>query len=159
MFMSEVSAIRHKNVSSLNPQDQLLLNSAEQHQQLAYAPYSGFLVGAAVLTGQEHIVAGANQENASYPLCMCGERVALYNCAILHPGDTISVIAIVVKGRKPLSTPATPCGACLQVIREFEVRQNDQPIRLLLKADGDEVWEFPSAQTLLPYSFDGAFLR
>jgi cytidine deaminase len=89
---------------------------------------------------------------------MCGERVALYNCAIQYPGEEIFAIAIVVRGLKPMTSPAPPCGACLQVIREFESRQNEKPIRILLKSDADVVWEAPSAKTMLPYSFDGSFL-
>jgi cytidine deaminase len=150
--------IRHANADALNAQDQRLLQSAEESQAKAYAPYSGFKVGAALMTQKGHIVVGANQENASYPLCMCGERVALYNSAIQYPGEVISVVAIAVRGRKPLISPAPPCGACLQVIREFELRQDDTPIRLLLKSDSDEVWEFASAKVMLPFSFDGTYL-
>jgi cytidine deaminase len=157
--MTEVPMLRHLNANALNTQDQELLQAAENSQQKAYAPYSGFKVGAAVLTITGHVAMGANQENASYPLCMCGERVALYNTAIQYPQEAITALAIVVSGKKPLAAPAAPCGACLQVIREFELRQGNEPIRILLKADSEEVWEFASAQVMLPFSFDGSFLR
>ncbi|HLF62777.1 MAG TPA: cytidine deaminase [Saprospiraceae bacterium] len=148
----------YENAGALRPEDQDLLRRAAENQKLAYAPYSEFLVGAALITAQGKIAGGANQENASYPLCMCGERVALYNSAVQFPGAEITTIAIVVRGKNPMVSPAPPCGACLQVLREFESRQNEKPIRLLLKADSDVVWEVPSVKTMLPYSFDGSFL-
>ena len=137
--MPDTGLIIHQNAETLSPEDQDLLRRATENQQKAYAPYSEFLVGAALVTAQDKIVGGANQENASYPLCMCGERVALYNSAVQFPGVEIATIAIVVRGKKPMASPAPPCGACLQVIREFEYRQNEKPIRLLLKADSDRV--------------------
>lgn len=156
--MGKSELIRHSDIKALAPEDQLLLRTAQDHLGLAYAPYSGFRVGAAALTANGQVAAGANQENASYPLCMCGERVALYHCAVRHPGEVITTLAIVVQGKKPLSAPAPPCGACLQVIREFETRQGAHPIRMLLKADANEIWEVPSAEAMLPFSFDGSFL-
>lgn len=156
--MPDTGMIVHQNADTLNRADRDLLKRAAENQKLAYAPYSEFLVGAALRTKEGEIVDGANQENASYPLCMCGERVALYNCAVQYPGQEIETIAIVVHGTKPMPAPAPPCGACLQVIREFEYRQSDKPIRILLKADSDTVWEVPSVKTMLPYAFDGSFL-
>ena len=149
--------IKHVDLASLKAGDRVLLSAAEDFLTLAYAPYSGFLVGAALLTKSGKVAGGANQENASYPLCMCGERVALYNAAIHYPDDPIVTIAIVVRGKHPLKSPAPPCGACLQVLREFELRQKGD-IRLLLRADGPEVWEAPGVSTLLPVSFDSTFL-
>lgn len=156
--MEKSELIKHADTAGLAPQDIRLLEQARENMHLAYAPYSGFRVGAAVRTGQGSVAGGANQENASYPLCMCGERVALYHCAVRYPGEEIETVAIAVKGKKPLASPAPPCGACLQVIREFETRQNDKPIRLLLMADGNEVWEVPTVRILMPFSFDGSFL-
>lgn len=158
MITGDSKMIVHENASTLSADDQALLKQAEQNQALAYAPYSEFRVGAALRTESGKIVNGANQENASYPLCMCGERVALYHSAMQYPGEVITAIAIAVKGNNPMPAPAPPCGACLQVIREYEMRQGEHPIRLLLKADADIVWEASSAKTMLPYSFDGSYL-
>jgi cytidine deaminase len=157
--MPKSGLIIHEHAENLPQPDQDLLRRAADNHKLAYAPYSNFLVGAALRTRDGRITGGANQENASYPLCMCGERVALYNSTIQFPGAEIDTIAIVVKGTHPMVDPAPPCGACLQVIREFESRQNEKPIRLLLKADSDIVWEVSSAKTMLPYSFDGSYLN
>ncbi len=149
----------HEGTASLSAEDRSLLRNAEDFLYRAYAPYSGFLVGAAIRTKNGSIAGGANQENASYPLCMCGERVALYHCAMQYPGEPIEVIAVVAHGKKVLTSPAPPCGACLQVLHEFQSRQNGAPIRLLLKADSDVIWEVPSLKVLLPHSFDGSFLE
>lgn len=156
--MEQNGVRKHFHTDQLDHGDQELLRIAHENLDLAYAPYSGFHVGVAIRTSKGHVASGANQENASYPLCMCGERVALYNSAILFPGEEVETIAIVVRGKKPVSSPAPPCGACLQVISEFEARQGGKGIRLLLKATGDEIWEVPSVRTLLPVSFDGSFL-
>ena len=150
--------IKHAEAAALKADDRVLLSAAEDFLSRAYAPYSGFLVGAALLTQGGKVAGGANQENASYPLCMCGERVALYNAAMHYPGDPIRTVAIVVRGKHPLKTPAPPCGACLQVLREFELRQHGDPIRLLLRADGPEVWEASGVASLMPLSFDSSFL-
>ncbi len=156
--MPGTGMIIHENKETLSAEDQGLLKRATENQLLAYAPYSGFHVGAALITRGKEIVNGANQENASYPLCMCGERVALYNCAAQFPGTEIVTIAIVVRGKHPMTSPAPPCGACLQVLHEFESRQGDKPIRLLLKSDADTIWEVPSVKTMLPFPFDGSVL-
>ena len=156
--MPDRHLVLHKREKDLTATDRRLLKRAMRNQKLAYAPYSGFLVGVALRTNKGDIVDGANQENASYPLCMCGERVALYQSAMLHANAGIDTMAIVAHGRKKLKSPAPPCGACLQVMREFESRQKNQPIRLLLKADTDLIWEVPSVAAMLPFSFDGSYL-
>ena len=145
--MSENTIQIHDTHETLTPDDLQLLQHAEENLRHAYAPYSDFRVAAALRTAQGNIAVGANQENASYSLCMCGERVALYNCSMQFPGEIIETIAIIAKGQIPLEKPAPPCGACLQVLREYELRQHGMAIRLLLKADGESIWEVPTVQT------------
>jgi cytidine deaminase len=146
------------NMSDLPKVDIILLQSAMEALSLAYAPYSKFHVGAAVRVQDGHIVLGANQENASYPLCMCGERIALYNAAIGYPNQRIESCAIVAHNMQlKLEKPVSPCGACRQVLSEFEVRQS-APIRLILKGDGDEILVFQGIETLLPFSFNNSYL-
>lgn len=124
----------------------------------AYAPYSNFLVGAAVLTDAGTIVGGANQENASYPLCMCGERVALYHCAMAHPDEKVVAVAISVKSPKmEVLTPVMPCGACRQVIQEYENRYGNA-IKILLRTDDNKVYVIDTIKDLLPLGFDEQFL-
>jgi cytidine deaminase len=146
-----------KTFDALAEDDQKLLAMAADCLDLAYAPYSKFRVGAALRTASGHIVKGANQENASYSLCICGERVALFNKAVQYPEEAVTSLAIRVSASKPINRPAPPCGACLQVISEFERRQS-QPMRILLQGDTDEVLYFDSVNDLLPVQFDGSFL-
>lgn len=144
--------------SDLTPSDFLILNHALDQLPKAYAPYSNFHVGAAVLLNDGSIYFGCNQENASYPLCICGERVALYNAGVNQPNTPISTLAIVVENQKSFTTGmATPCGACRQVIAEFEMRHR-QSIRIILKSQAPEVYIFESIDALLPYSFNKTFL-
>lgn len=142
----------------LNPQDQELINLAIKQTKRAYAPYSKFYVGAALRLNNDEIFVGCNQENASYPLCMCGERVALYNAASSFPNIPVKTIAIIAHNpANPVRKPVTPCGACRQVLTEFEGRFA-QDIRILLKGDTDEVMIFQSGKALLPFSFDSSYL-
>jgi len=92
----------------------LLIASAKKASAKAYCPYSKFKVGAAVLTKSGKIFTACNVENASYGLCSCAERNAVFNA--VSSGD-MDIAAIVIY--TPTKTPTTPCGACRQVINEF----------------------------------------
>lgn len=158
MIHKELSMKIYKDLSELSNEDQKLLKKAIEQLDYAYAPYSEFYVGSALRLKSSKIYVGSNQENASYPLCMCGERVALYNAIANEPKGIIEAIVITAKNpKKKLEVPVAPCGACRQVMVEFENRQK-LPYRILLKVDGAEVYEFKSAKDLLPFSFDGSFL-
>jgi cytidine deaminase len=150
--------MRVKTMSQLSVDELKVVNKAIQQLDLAYAPYSNFHVGAAVLIEGSDVFGGSNQENASYPLCMCGERVALYHTAMAAPNAIIKAIAITARNEKvKMLKPVMPCGACRQVILEYEQR-NGQDIQLLFKADDDHVYILGSAKDLLPFYFDASFL-
>ncbi len=155
VFTSHITEIAH--ISELTELEQQTLNTAISMLDKAYAPYSKFKVGAAALTETNNIYPGCNQENASYPLCMCGERVALYNAGS-HESDTpIKLLAIVCKSPNKIIEPVSPCGACRQVITEFEQRHG-QKIPILLKGDGDLIYKLDSGADLLPFLFDSSYL-
>ncbi|HZY78888.1 MAG TPA: cytidine deaminase [Cyclobacteriaceae bacterium] len=142
-----------KNIEDLDSESKYLVHKAKEATLLSYAPYSKFHVGAALMLDDGTIVTGSNQENASYPLCMCAERVALYNAATLHPNRKITKLAVVAhkKNHKEL-TSATSCGACAQVMLEFEARQNKTFEVIMLGAD--EKWvKCKSVSELLPFGF------
>lgn len=142
----------------LSPEDRELLQRARQARDAAYAPYSGFQVGAAVRMDTGHIHQGNNQENASFPSGLCAERVAAFHAAALYPGVGMKAIAISASGRtRPLKVPAAPCGNCRQSLLEYEQRQG-YPIRLVLQGHGGTVYVCPSVAALLPLGFDGSFL-
>jgi len=138
--------------------DKALIDKAVEMTNSSYAPYSGFLVGAAAQLSNGIVLGGSNQENASYPLCMCGERVALYNAAANYPNVSVVTLAIVARNpKKKLTQPVSPCGACRQVIAEYESRYGND-IRIILKGETDEIIEFETIKELLPYGFDDTFL-
>ena len=135
----------------------LMLNAVAQ-LDYAYAPYSGFQVGAAILLDNDAIITGCNQENASYPLCICAERVALYNVGTQHKSFKIKALAITAfNTKKPLTEACMPCGACRQVIQEFEQRQ-DAPIPLYLSSKGHYTISVEGINELLPVSFSKSHL-
>jgi cytidine deaminase len=134
-----------------------LMSVAIQQLDKAYAPYSNFHVGAAALTTDDAIFKGCNQENASYPLCICAERVALYNFGV-NSESKIKALAVVARNpAKPLDKPVSPCGACRQVILEFEQKQNSD-IVIFLKGESDIIYQIENAKQLLPFSFDKSSL-
>jgi cytidine deaminase len=130
--------------------DAELLARARAMRQKAYAPYSRFLVGAAVLAGGQ-VYDGANVENASYGLCVCAERNAVF-AAVLAGQREISVCAVAT-GTSP---PGAPCGMCLQTLREFTT--NPAALRVLLTNDDGAVVPYTLAQ-LLPHGFGPADLK
>lgn len=152
---------RYKKYSSLEElaaTDVELMAAAISQLDNAYAPYSGFQVGAAVRLTDGSVFLGSNQENASYPLCMCGERVALYNAAVYRKDIPVDSLAITVRNvHKPVNRPVSPCGACRQVISEYESR-HQHPIRILLKSDAPFIFELRSVSDILPLGFNGSFL-
>lgn len=151
--MKAASVDHFKNIEDLDPESKYLVHKAKEATQHAYAPYSKFCVGAALMLDDGTIVTGSNQENASYPLCMCAERVALYTAANAHPGKKITKLAVVAhkKNHKEL-TSATSCGACAQVMLEFEHRQQ-KPITVIMLAPDDQWLKCSSVSALLPMGF------
>ena len=134
-------------------EDQKLIHAANQATGSAYAPYSGFKVGAAVLLDDGQIITGTNQENAAYPSGLCAERVALFTAASHYPEKTILKIAVAAKNKSGNSTAVTPCGSCRQVMLEYEGKQN-QAIKILLMGPDETIALFDSANALLPLGFN-----
>ncbi len=142
----------------LSAEDAALMNRARKAREDAYAPYSNFKVGAAVLLENGEVVVGNNQENASYPSGLCAERVAVFQAGARYPGLAVMKIAIAAGSEtKPLAKPAAPCGNCRQSIFEYENKQR-KPIELLLMGASGEVYKCPSIQGLLPLAFGREFL-
>jgi cytidine deaminase len=142
---------KYDSVDEMNEPDKLLIADAEKAANLAYAPYSGFKVGVTMRLQTGNQVVGSNQENASFPVGICAERVALANLSSQYPGASIETVAIYagnISGRQP----AAPCGMCRQALYEQELRQQS-PIRILLKGNDREIWEIDSVKSLLPLAF------
>ncbi|MFZ6012327.1 MAG: cytidine deaminase [Bacteroidota bacterium] len=154
--MSNFIVVDH--LEDLDAESKYLAHKAKDAANHAYAPYSKFLVGAAVLLEDGTIVTGTNQENAAYPSGMCAERVALYAAISQHPDAMITKIAVVAKrkGGKEL-LPATSCGPCRQVMLEFELHQK-KPFEVVMQNQETKWVKAPSAESLLPFCFTNASL-
>jgi cytidine deaminase len=122
----------------------------------AYAPYSNFLVGAALLFEDGTTVTGNNQENAAYPSGLCAERVAIFYASSQFPNKRI--IAVAVATSSSGTTPAPPCGSCRQAMLEYELKQ-EHPIKLILGSPQSQIIICKSIQDILPLNFSGEFLR
>lgn len=135
-----------------------LMDQAVAIRKKAYAPYSKFRVGAAILLDNGKVVVGSNQENAAYPSGLCAERVAIFQAGALYPEAQILKIAIsATSDEKPVESPIPPCGACRQSIAEYEFRQ-EKPIELYFMGEVGEVYKSDSLQNILPFHFDKKFL-
>ncbi len=146
----------YDSIAELNENDKKIIGLATEASDLAYAPYSKFKVGAALQLNNNKTVSGSNQENASFPVGICAERVALANHAMQYPGISIDSIAVYVNN-KPSRQPAAPCGMCRQALYEQEVKQKS-PIRILLKGNGNEIVAVNSVKDILPLGFSGSDL-
>jgi len=160
MIIKKVSTeyVEFDTIEELDIEHQDLMKQASAACLDAYAPYSGFKVGAAVKCLDGRIVTGNNQENAAYPSGLCAERVAIFS-AVSQKSDTkISRIAIAVKTSNGDSyRPVAPCGACRQVIAEFEHRQGSK-IEILFSAESGKTILIKGIDTLLPFTFNADYL-
>lgn len=137
---------------------QNLMQIAEEARQKAYAPYSKFLVGAALQLDNGEIISGSNQENASYPSGLCAERTAIYYAGAQFPKAKILKMAIIAGSKiHPTDKPIPPCGACRQAIAEYEVKQ-DLPIEIYFMGETGKVAKSNSLANLLPLVFDKSVL-
>ena len=141
------------------PQEVLNLKTkAEEAREKAYAPYSEFKVGAAVLLDDGTIVTANNQENAAFPSGMCAERIAVWYAGAKYPGKKILKIFITARSEKQkIENPVPPCGACRQSIAEYEVKQQSD-IEIWFAGESGKVWRSASLKNLLPLVFDGSQL-
>ncbi len=146
-----------KDRNTLDPSERELIDKATEAAMKAYAPYSGFFVGAAIRLSDGRIVTGSNQENAAYPSGLCAERVAAFAAGSNFPEQKMLTIAISArkKGRDFLAV--TPCGSCRQVLLEYEKKQQS-PIRILLAGKDSTILVFDRAGELLPFGFDRSHL-
>ena len=135
-----------------------LITKAKEQILKAYAPYSGFQVGAAVQLENGEIFAGSNQENSAYPSGLCAERVAMFYANAQYPGVPVNMIAITAHTNgKFLETPVTPCGACRQVLLETEMRFEKNIVILLYGTT--EVYQIENVRQLLPLCFEKSSLN
>ena len=139
--------------SEMLKEDQELVAAAREAATRAYAKYSHFQVGAAILLAYGKIITGNNQENSAYPSGLCAERTTAFYASATFPGVPFKKIAITaINPVHPLDYPATPCGACRQVLSEYEHKYG-KPIEVILSGQKGEIWKIDSIESLLPLSF------
>lgn len=144
----------YKGTEELDTADAKLMQAATNALENAYAIYSGFRVGAALLLENGEIITGNNQENIAFPSSLCAERVALYYCKANFPDVKVKKIAVTAKASKEkLIAPVSPCGACRQVMSEYERIQGEN-IELFLKGEEGEIYVFDTVTDLLPLAFE-----
>lgn len=141
------------------PKDvQSLMDQAVEIRKKAYAPYSQFRVGAALLLDNGKIVLGSNQENAAYPSGLCAERVAIFYAGSMYPEAKILKIAITAASdTNQTKAPIPPCGSCRQSIAEYEIKQ-ETPIEIYFMGEIGSIYRSASLKNLLPFMFDKKFL-
>ena len=143
----------YESVEQMEQQERELVEAAIDAIQGSYAPYSKFNVGAAVRLDNGEIIQGANQENAAYPSGICAERTAMFYASAKYPENAITAIAIGASQQDVLcSNPVSPCGACRQVMAEYQTK-GGQPMTIFL-IGSEKIWKFEKVNDLLPLIFD-----
>jgi cytidine deaminase len=145
-----VSVDVFENEKQTPPEDLRLLKEAQKAMHNAYAPYSQFKVGAAILLENGEIITGNNQENAAYPSGICAERVAIFYAGAHYPNVAVKTIAITCEADS--SEPITPCGACRQAIAEYE-QLSGKKIRFIMGTPSGKAYAANGIETLLPFMF------
>ena len=149
----EISYKVFDDINELTKEDAWLLNEAREVTKQAYAPYSNFYVGASAKLVNGEIVAGTNQENASYPVGLCAERVLLASASTLYPEIPVETMAIsYYSGNGNSNQPIAPCGMCRQALVEYESR-TAKPIRLILSGQQGKIIIVKTVSSLLPFAF------
>ena len=152
------TAFIYEDINELSDIDKNLMKVAVEATKTAYAPYSGFNVGAALLMEDGSIIIGNNQENAAYPSGMCAERVAIWKAGSSFPNKKVKKIAITaVSSNKQLDKPVGPCGACRQTLLEYEINQKED-VEIFFMGEIGNVVKTSSIASLLPFSFDSSYL-
>lgn len=154
MITTEIKIVvfEYLNIEELPEKDQEILREARKVTSNAYAPYSGFHVGAAVLLENGKIFTGNNQENSAYPSGLCAERVALFYANANFPDSAVKTIAVSAQKNGILVNDSVkPCGSCRQALAEAEIRF-DYPIRIILDGQ-NSIIVLQGIESLLPLSF------
>ena len=145
------------SIAHCDEQIQVLYKKAIEARERAYAPYSNFKVGAALMLENGEIFTGNNQENAAYPSGLCAERVAVSAARSVFPSVAITSLVIVTSA-KHIQEPISPCGSCRQVLVEYEFDQN-KSFDIYLQSQNDHIIRVTSAKHLLPFSFHSDILN
>ncbi|HLW15646.1 MAG TPA: cytidine deaminase [Flavobacteriaceae bacterium] len=154
----QFSYIQYDSLDKAPKEIQSLMAKAQEVREKAHAPYSKFLVGAAILDSEGNVYVGNNQENAAYPSGLCAERVAIFHAGAINPNAIFTDLAVTVRSlNKKIDYPTSPCGACRQSLAEYETKQK-QGIRIHFMGEEGPIVQVDSIKDLLPFLFDGSSL-
>jgi cytidine deaminase len=143
----------------LTAQESMLVERAKESSKVAYAPYSRFKVGAALLLEDGNVIIGNNQENVAYPSGLCAERVAFFSAGAQFPGKEILAVAIYAYSEVfEVKDAVAPCGACRQAMAEYEIKQG-KPITLLISGPEGNIKKIVGLNSLLPLIFNETKLK
>ena len=146
------------SLAELPDQISELMKKTFEARNKAYAPYSKFQVGAALLLDNGEIITGSNQENASYPSGLCAERTAVYYAGANFPEAKIKCIVVSATSlKRPVTSPVPPCGACRQALVEYEVKQKAD-MEVYFMGESGAIVKAKSVKDLLPLIFDNSYL-
>ncbi len=155
-FESELEVL---HINDLDLEDQVICKAATKAMKNAYAIYSNFQVGSALLLDNGEIVTGSNQENAVYPLTLCAERVAIFAASHQYPNASILKLAVATSHEeKGEEIPVFPCGSCRQVINEQEDRRSNS-IEVFIVGSDEKVYKMASIKAILPFAFKKSDLK
>lgn len=150
----QINLLVYESINELEDRDAWLLQEAREVTTQAYAPYSQFQVGAVIRLVNGEIIAGTNQENTSFPVGLCAERVALSAASAIYPNEPIDTIAVSYRSlHGENDSPISPCGICRQTLAEYELRQ-EAPIRLIMGGLQGKVLIVERSNDLLPLGFN-----
>ncbi|MDO9261835.1 MAG: cytidine deaminase [Flavobacteriaceae bacterium] len=148
----------YDSVDELPADVQQLVKIAIEARKTAYAPYSNFYVGAALILENGKIMSGNNQENAAYPSGICAERVAIWKAASDYPNVKVKKLVINANSNlKLVDSPVSPCGACRQTLFEYESKQ-EEPIEIYFMGETGKIFKTDSLKDLLPVAFSKLLL-
>jgi cytidine deaminase len=143
----------YDTLTELESADSDLCLDAVKALDNSHSPYSHFRVGVAMRLQSGKVIYASNQENVAYPSGLCAERVALFYWGANHPDDPIEIMAITAQTDEfQLTKPVTSCGACLQVLAEYEKKQ-DKQIKIILYCANGPIWVIKGIQNQLPFLF------
>lgn len=148
----------YDSINELDTHKFKLMQAAKEMLKNSYAPYSKFRVACALELEDGTVVTGTNQENIAYPSGLCAERVAIFTAGSQFPETAPVAIAITAMAEKGgLFHPPASCGACLQVMAEYETRFNKE-LLIILNGEKGEVHVAQGVKTFLPFKFEADFI-
>ena len=147
-----IDYVEYDSMAEMPERERELMECAMESAHKAYAPYSKFHVGAAVLLADGTMVQGSNQENIAYPSGLCAERTALFSASAQYPGQAVVALAVVGHFEGEY-TEASPCGACRQVMAEYEMRYGNK-LTIFCYLKGGRIRRIEGVESLLPFGFN-----